>query len=276
MAKGLALAIGLNLVDPKHYQGWDGQLAACEFDANDMAEIAKAKGFKCTVLLTKAATRKAVAAAIRAAAKKLVPGDIFLVSYSGHGGQLPDVNGDEDDGVDETWCLYDGELVDDEIYKLLALFKPGVRVLSLSDSCHSGTVIKNIALARSLAAAPGGEPVTRYRAMPVEVAQRTYLANKAFYDPILKDATLKGAQDKVRASCLLISGCQDNQFSADGVFNGLFTGTMKTVWNGGKFSGGYRKFHKAILQRMPTDQTPEYFWVGPANPAFAGQKPYTV
>ena len=30
MAKGLALTIGLNSVDPKKYAGWDGGLIACE------------------------------------------------------------------------------------------------------------------------------------------------------------------------------------------------------------------------------------------------------
>ena len=35
--QALALHVGLNLVDPKAYGGWDGPLAACEFDARDMA-----------------------------------------------------------------------------------------------------------------------------------------------------------------------------------------------------------------------------------------------
>ena len=33
-ARALSLHIGLNLVDPKHYGGWSGPRAACEFDAN--------------------------------------------------------------------------------------------------------------------------------------------------------------------------------------------------------------------------------------------------
>ena len=41
MAKGLALAIGLNAVDPRHYQGWSGELNACEADARDMSAIAE-------------------------------------------------------------------------------------------------------------------------------------------------------------------------------------------------------------------------------------------
>ena len=39
MAQGISLHIGLNSVDPGHYQGWDGKLNACEFDAKDMTKI---------------------------------------------------------------------------------------------------------------------------------------------------------------------------------------------------------------------------------------------
>ena len=46
MVKGLALTIGLNFVDPTHYAGWDGQLSACEYDAEDMTDVAKSRGFE--------------------------------------------------------------------------------------------------------------------------------------------------------------------------------------------------------------------------------------
>ena len=55
---------------------------------------------------------------------------------------MPDVWGDEADKQDETWCLYDGQLIDDELYFELSKFAPGVRILVLSDSCHSGTVVR--------------------------------------------------------------------------------------------------------------------------------------
>jgi hypothetical protein len=115
-ARGLSLNIGLNAVSAAAYGGWDGPLAACEFDANDMAAIAKLKGMKPTVLLTKSATRANVLAGLRGAAKALKTGDFFLLTYSGHGGQVPDVTGEEADKQDETWCLYDGQLIDDELY----------------------------------------------------------------------------------------------------------------------------------------------------------------
>ena len=49
----LSLHLGLNAVDPVHYGGWSGELAACERDATDMAALAKAQKMKPTVLLTK-------------------------------------------------------------------------------------------------------------------------------------------------------------------------------------------------------------------------------
>ena len=278
MPKGRALTIGLNAVDPKHYGGWSGVLTACEADAADMADIAQSQKFTVRTLLTKAATRAKVSAEITTAAKALKAGDIFLLTYSGHGGQLPDLNGDEPDGQDETWCLYNGELVDDELYSLLGKFAKGVRVLVFSDSCHSGTVVKAVYYQRTAAVRSAGAVTAqvRYRAMPPDVAQRTYRLNRKFYDPILKKADLMKSQQAVKASALLISGCQDNQLSSDGDFNGLFTGMLLRVWNQGRFAGTYRKFCKTIVQRMPPDQTPNYYRVGPVNAVFEGQKPFTI
>src|SRR3954471_23714255 len=93
-AKALSLHIGLNGVSGAAYGGWEGPLAACEFDANDMAAIAKSKGMKSTVLLTKKATRAHALAALRSAAKTLRAGDLLFLTYSGHGGQVPDIDGD--------------------------------------------------------------------------------------------------------------------------------------------------------------------------------------
>ena len=154
MPKGLALTIGLNSVDPKHYGGWSGDLNACEADAQDMADIAKSKLFKVKMLLTKAAVRKNILAEMNKAAKTLKAGDIFMLSYSGHGGQLPDMNNDEPDGQDETWCLYDGELVDDEIYAELGKFKPDVRILVFSDRCHSGSSTSRAIIGRLSMSSP--------------------------------------------------------------------------------------------------------------------------
>src|SRR5215216_1700219 len=77
--KAMSLHIGLNSVGAAHYGGWSGELTACEFDANDMAALAKASGMKTTLLLTKRGTRPNTLAAIRDAAKKLKAGDLFFL-----------------------------------------------------------------------------------------------------------------------------------------------------------------------------------------------------
>lgn len=105
MATGLALTIGLNSLDPAHYQGWSGELNACESDTEDMANIVDSRRFSVNSLLTKSATRVQVINGISSAAEALGPRDVFMLSYSGHGGQLPDLNSDEPDAQDEKWCL---------------------------------------------------------------------------------------------------------------------------------------------------------------------------
>ncbi len=278
MATGLALTIGLNSVDPEHYGGWSGELNACEADAEDMVNIATSQKFKVTTLLTNQATREQVTDNIQNAAKTLKSGDIFMLSYSGHGGQLPDLNDDEPDALDETWCLYNGELVDDELYALLREFEQGVRILVFADSCHSGTSIKiaNYRGKVNLLSSNTDINGVKYRCMPDDIVGRTYRLNKGFYDKILKDEKLGDSEDEVKASALLISGCQDEQLSADGQFNGLFTSQLLKVWKSGLFKGNYKKFHQNIVKRMPLDQTPNYFRVGPKNPKFEKQKPFTI
>jgi hypothetical protein len=274
------LHIGLNRVDPAHYDGWDGQLTACEFDANDMKAIAESRGFQTTVLLTADATADAVLGAIEAAAGELTEGDLFFCSYSGHGGQVPDRNGDEeDDRSDETWVAFDREIVDDELYALWGKFAPGVRVLVLSDSCHSGTVTRAIdddnvpdplsTRQRAALASP------RYRALPRDVMIATYRANAKLYDDIQK--RVPGAeQANPDATVLLISGCRDDQVSLDGFSNGLFTEQLRAVWDDGAWEGGYPQFHDAIIARMPATQQPNYLAVGPKNADFEQQKPFTI
>ncbi len=301
-ARALSLHIGLNLVDPKHYAGWSGPLAACEFDAKDMAAIAKSGSMASTVLLTKSATRKAVLAALRSAAAKLRRGDYFFLTFSGHGGQVPDSSSapDEADKQDETWCLYDGQLIDDELYAELGRFATGVRILVLSDSCHSGTVT------RAPPAPP--PPGLRSKLMPPEVGLRVYEQHQAFYDGLqngvaeaayapadkapadpdaalaavaalsaqtLQSGRVSALARKFRAAAILISGCQDNQTSLDGDHNGAFTGRLRQVWNHGKFSGNHSQFHTTIKAGLPGSQTPNLFLLGDAA-AFVAQRPFTA
>jgi hypothetical protein len=267
--KGLSIHIGVNRVDPRHYDGWDGALSACEFDANDMAKLARSRGFSVGAkLLTRAATSHAVIAALEQAAKDLKKGDMLFLTYSGHGGQVTDLNGDEkaNDRKDETWVLFDRQLVDDELYELYGKFRSGVRIVVLSDSCHSGTVTRSIP--------PMLEGGPRVRAMPSTLGQQVERANSSLYRGIQK-AHVGAERAKIAASVLLISGCMDNQLSLDGDHNGLFTGTFKAVWKARKFRS-YRGLRDRIVAAMPDTQTPNYYVVGKPEAAFEAQFPLTI
>jgi hypothetical protein len=281
MAKGMSLHIGLNAVDPTHYQGWDGKLGACENDANDMAALAASLGYSPhTVLLTKNATSRKVIAEIKKAASKLTAGDTFFITYAGHGGQIPDTNGDEasagrsevgevSDGYDETWLLYDRELVDDELWALWALFAPKVRIIMLSDSCHSGTIARPPPWD-----AQNFDPLPNRR-IPLEVEQRVYEANKRTYDGIQRRT--KGSDGKaVKAGVILISGCMDNQTSGDGPKNGRFTGQLLEVWQNGTFKGSLPALHKEIVKGMPPYQTPNLYRVGTSDRSLTSRAAFCI
>jgi hypothetical protein len=280
MARGISVHVGLNKVDPAHYDGWDGALTACEFDANDMKTIAESRGFESSILLTAEADAASITAAIEHAARELASGDRFFLTYSGHGGQIPDRNDEEEeDRSDETWIAYDREIVDDELYALWAKFKPGVCILVLSDSCHSGSVVRaieadvpDVVATRETAAAQS----PRYRALPRDVMIATYRAHADLYDEI-QAAVPSAEKSDIGASVLLISGCQDDQLSLDGVSNGLFTETLLAMWDKGAWAGGgYPQFHEAIRSHMPDTQQPNYLLVGSANAEFEQQSPFTI
>jgi len=274
MATGISIHIGLNRVDPSHYQGWDGKLKGCENDARAMEAIARSQKFATSLLLNEQATAQAVKDAIAGAVNQLKSGDILLLTYSGHGGQVPDLNGDEEDHLDETWVLYDHELIDDELYALWGQFESDVRIFLLTDCCHSGTVAKAFQDSVLFASQPAANmPVPR--AMPVDVGERTYVANRAFYDQ-LQVANPQGNRVGIGASVILISGCQDNQVSLDGPQNGVFTGALLKTWNDGKFKANIQKFHKSILNKIEFYQSPNYFRVGRSNPTFERQRPFTI
>jgi hypothetical protein len=277
--QAISIHVGLNEVDPAHYQGWSGELVACEFDANDMEKLAKGRGFKTHKLLTKAATAEAVTSALEDASGKLDGGDMLVFTYSGHGGQVPDANGDEQDRMDETWVLYDRQMVDDELYSLLGKLNPGVRVAIFSDSCHSGTVARGavelIGPDRVAVNFGNGSGQPRVKGMPDEVVRSTYDANKEMYDEIQKSLP-PFDKANIGASVILTSGCQDNQTSLDGDKNGLFTQTLLKVWDNGEFKSSYRTFWKRIARQMPPWQSPNLFIVGTPDQSFARQTPFTL
>jgi hypothetical protein len=288
--RGLSLHIGLATVDPRHYAGWSGALGGPEHDAADMATLAAAAGYDSRKLLTKAATAKAVLGGLADAARDLKSGDILLLTYAGHGSLRPDYDRDEDDGADETWCLYDRQLIDDELYEAWRKFQPGVRILVVSDSCHSGTVVRaapvGVVLVPSADAdglAPSN-PTPRLRGLPPALVRRIRQDNRAVYAEVRAKLPPRRRADgldrrvtaPLAATVRLISGCQDNQQSMDLGNNGAFTFVLLEVWDDGRFSGDYARFVGRIRRRLPPTQVPEHMVIGQADPIYDRQKPFAI
>lgn len=281
MKKGISIHIGLNHLDEEHYGTGVSSLETCEQDARDMQELALNQNFKSTfLLLSENATRDAVKSAIKSASKELSSGDMLLLSYSGHGGFVPDTNGDEsDDNLDETWCLYDGQLIDDELFYLWSKFKKGVRIVVLSDSCHSGTVAK----ANNFKTKEKEESMFQEKLLSYSVAKSVYYGNKNFYEKIEKKFLNKKPKE-IKASIKLMAACQDPEVSYTMPFarNSIFTEKLLKVWNGGQFIGTYDDFFEIIKEEvssltfLPTTQTPNIDNVGRENKSFAKQKPFQI
>lgn len=318
MARGISLHIGLNNVDISQYPGYTiPVLNGCINDANAMASIAKATGFSTSdLLLDSQATALAIKDKISEAASQLVSGDLFFLTYSGHGSQVPDEQGDEDDGSDETWITYDRQLLDDELYVLWQSFKENVRIFVLSDSCHSGTMVRMLlsdyiqgktahnrslkkigfnkadvdavvglvehqkTLGLPLRAVNTGSSYAanppKIKALPLVNSLNNYLLKKELYQNIQQLTRAKKDADNLVASLLYISGCQDNQTSGDGPQNGVFTGNLLQTWSNGTFDGTYNSFYNRILSLMPADQTPNYMALGTNTSLFEAQKPFTI
>nr|AFZ78842.1 clan CD family C14 metacaspase-like cysteine peptidase [Coptotermes formosanus] len=66
----------------------------------------------------------------------------LMTYYTGHGTQVTDTSGDEADGLDEAYVFEDRFLIDDDLEKALDACKKNnsVKVVLLSDCCHSGSI----------------------------------------------------------------------------------------------------------------------------------------
>jgi hypothetical protein len=143
MTKAIALLVGLLKVDSNycHDDRREG-IAGCVVDADNMQSLLNQKRFVITKLLNEQATTESILKTINDAASRLVDGDLFVFFFVGHGDQVPDKNGDENDKKDEALAAYDRPIIDDELPPIWAKFRPGVRILMISDTCNSGTIFR--------------------------------------------------------------------------------------------------------------------------------------
>tara|TARA_Y100000389_G_scaffold193388_1_gene222100 strand:- start:111 stop:980 length:870 start_codon:yes stop_codon:yes gene_type:complete len=122
------------------------------------------------------------------------------IHFSGHGCQINDISGDEEDGMDECIVPSDykrsGVISDDSIYEALNCFHPDTNVMVFFDCCHSGSIC-------DLPYVYSGKMVTEKK------IKRT------------------STRMKMMSNIVMISGCRDNQTSAD-----AFDVNKKQMWSG--------------------------------------------
>lgn len=273
MAKGYSLHIGLNYVDPSHYNNWNGRLKCCINDANAMLQIAQQEGYiHSTTLFNEEATRENVINTLSQYSRELNEDDILMLTYSGHGSSLPDLNEDEKDNKDETWCLYNGMLVDDELFEMYSTFKKNVRILVISDSCHSGTVTRgNDGIEKDENIRNG----LRAKRMEKGMSETVYRKKETFYNTILQNEKID--LKKLQANILLLGACQDDQKAYEGTGRyGNFTEQLLRIWDNGGFNKNYITFHKMIKEKMSKDQVPNLNHFGKRKRRMSKQVPFKI
>ncbi len=308
MARGMSLHVGINKVSVAAFSAQI--LRGCENDATEMRAIVLARGFQAqdTKLLPgDKATFQNVDGEIRRAAGLLLPGDIFLFTFAGHGARLPDTDEHDEgaagelDGQDETIVLYDRLLLDDYMHRVLwPLFKSGVRIVGVADSCHSGSALfalanmgndsnahlgiaahsPGVAAVANIHKSPANDAgmvkvIPRTRALTGEATETHLEQFNSFYEGL--DIPSKEDALPVNADLLLMAACQDRKTTPDGFPHGGFTAALLDVWNQGSFTGSYVTFMeqiKALVAARFTGQVP-VLTVKP-SPAFSDQPPFSI
>ena len=147
-----ALVIGID--DYLYFDDQDGgDLRGAEADAARMADAFRTTfdvpAENIITLLGAAATRDSIEAILTQWLPAHVGvSDRVLIYYSGHGAQVLDLDGDEEDGLDETICPVDvlpdspaRDIRDDELRRWLTALTAREKLVIL-DSCHSGTATR--------------------------------------------------------------------------------------------------------------------------------------
>lgn len=243
------LLVGIN------YIGSRNQLNGCINDVNNVANyLVQYGGYRREdiVMLTDQGTsqrslplRQNIIDGMRWLVKGAQANDALFFHYSGHGGQTRDMDGDEYDGNDEVIYPLDfeqaGHIVDDEIHDLLVRpLLPGVRLTTLFDSCHSGSAMdlpymystKGVLKEPNMLLEAGEGllgAVTSY--MVGDIGSVVKKAGGLFQlvsgGGVDQQAMKKSKQTRTSpADVISISGCKDDQTSADSKENGVSTGAM--------------------------------------------------
>ena len=219
-----ALCVGINQFAHLPMASW---LNGCVNDANDMAAMLRKRGFasrSVTVLTDTQATKANIMGALTTLVTTAKEGDTIVFSFSSHGTQVPDTDGDEPDGADEAFACHDmaqkGDqwdtdtvIVDDELRILFGKLPKGVVMEAYLDTCHSGTGLK----AEDLLS--GRRP--RFVPPPTMKGLRSIdaAATKSTTAELVKAIPAGGRP-------VLFGGCRSDQTSADATFDGRSSGAF--------------------------------------------------
>lgn len=213
-------------------------LADSEAAAWQMAELASQAGYDSMLVLRgDTATLAAVNAALWHVSQLLVEDDTLLVTFSGHGNKVADDDEEPGEGADEAWSLADGDLLDDTLAGYWRLFKEGVQIVVVSESCYGGGMDRGddcdpLTAVRRRGRRMRDEPA--WMADTLKELKRTCISSPPRY------------VNAVPATVLMITATDENEASQAG----LFTTCLLEVWNGGKFRGSYCELFRAVEQRV--------------------------
>ena len=226
-----AVCVGIN-----NYPGIFNDLKGCINDAKDWSAWLQGLGFDVSLVLDSQATKANVKTALRGLIHGTNAGDIAVFTYSGHGTQVVDAGSDEGDPYDEAICLYDGNVIDDELRIILQGIHPQSTLVVISDSCFSGSVTR----------IAGEKAIPRFIPPLVPTTGRT--ARRSF---LLPEAHMPE---------ILITGCSDSEYSYDAEFDGRPNGAMTAMalrLIRQNPNATYREFHVALRALLPSEDYPQ-------------------
>lgn len=280
MPIGMSIHIGINELSPDFKVLTEQfQLRNCIKDAESMADIARKAGYERIVSLhNKEATFKNLYRELGAVAKKLRRKDILLLSFAGHGAQVPNSPGHILDRKDEAWVLYDRPLINFELMGMLSWFRRKVRIIIVEDCCRKGDLffIKNPEMRERAI----NDKRYRPRLLPLGIIETIFgLLEDRAPDSDLVIPKVRNFSE-LSSSVIILHACSENQLAFDrygeNPHQGFFTSRLLEVWNNGQFQGNYFDFHHNIIKGMPPNQSPDLETIGYYNPRFLNMRPFAV
>lgn len=230
-ASAAAVVCGMTAVNPSAYGGWAGTCPGADVDAATFTTMCRQFDVPCVKLLNAECTFSNIVARARAAVETVKDRDdaLLILFFSGHGGQVAGTK-DEADGLDETICLWDGQLRDDYVWQLLETVPSNVRVWMVTDCCNSGT---NFRKPHSY--------VASLRRRSAEIKKRQMAA------------AIKGLKPRGEPNLLHWGGCGDGESSYGGSDGGVFTTALVDSFDKDQT---YRGWFKAAYDKSSRSQHP--------------------